>query len=321
MPELIDVYVGYLSPLLKNQVPIIFDFRHLCLLLERTPDYLASVINSSESHYRDFNIPKKSGGQRLIRAPYPALMECQNWIYQNILVKIKIHSAAQGFAFKKSIITNASIHINQIHFLKIDLKDFFPTIKINQVISVFKTLGYSHKVSFYLAAICCCDGELPQGAPTSPFLSNIIAKPLDHRLLSFSKRFDLKYTRYADDLAFSGDEIPVKYIEYITNIIIDAGFIVNQNKTVLQQNPGKRILTGISIADEKIQVPREYKRKLKQEVHYIRTFGLTSHIRKKKIKNPNYLFSIIGKLRFWLSVEKDNKYAKDSLDFFVNLLH
>jgi hypothetical protein len=319
--ELIDSYVKYLTPLVEKDVPIIFDFNHLCLLLGRTPEYLGSVVNSSKSHYRNFHIKKRSGGQRLIRAPYPALMECQYWIYQNILQKIKIHPAAQGFTFKKSIITNASIHINQTQFLKIDLKDFFPSIKINQVITVFKTLGYNHKVSFYLAAICCYDGKLPQGAPTSPMLSNIIASPLDKRLLNFSKRFNLKYTRYADDLAFSGNEIPVKFIDYISKIINSAGFVVNEKKTFLQQSVGKRILTGISIADKKILVPREYKRNLKQEIHYVKTYGLASHIRKMKIRNPNYLFSLMGKLRFWLSVERDNKYAQDSLEFLKTMIN
>jgi len=312
-PDLIETYLNYISPIVKNDVPIIFDFNHLCLLLGRTPEYLATVINSNSSHYRDFVIPKRSGGKRIITAPYPALMESQNWIYHNILKKIKIHPAAQGFTFNKSIITNASIHLNQNHFLKTDLKNFFPSIKINKIITVFKSLGYSHRVSFYLSAICCYNDELPQGAPTSPMLSNIIAKTLDVRLMNFAKKNELKYTRYADDLAFSGEKIPFKYIEYITGIIEDCGFYVNEKKTILQQNKGKRILTGISIADKEIKIPRVYKRRLKQEIHYIKTHGIVSHIRKLKIKHPHYLLTIIGRLHFWLSVEPNNKFAKEAL--------
>lgn len=312
-PEITEEYLSYLKPLLKNNVPIIFDFNHLCLLLGRNQAYLASVINSNISHYREFEIPKRSGGKRTISAPYPALLECQSWIYENILSKIKIHSSAHGFTFKKSIISNSKVHIGQNHFLKIDLKDFFPSITINQVITIFKSLGYTHKVSFYLSSICCYGDVLPQGAPTSPMLSNIVAKSLDNRLMRYSKRFNLKYTRYADDLAFSGDSIPVKHIYYITNIINSCGFTVNEKKTILQQDKHRRIITGISIADDFIRVPREYKRKLKLEIHCIRKHGLLGHMRKHKIKNPDYLLSIIGKIHFWLSVEPDNKYARQAL--------
>jgi retron-type reverse transcriptase len=314
-PELIEIYMAYINNLLDNNMPIIFDFNHLCLLLGRNRNYLASVINSNISHYRIFSIPKRSGGYREITAPYPALIECQNWIYKNILLKIRIHPAAQGFTFKKSIITNAKIHIGQKHFLKIDLKDFFPSITINQVMTIFKSLGYTNKVAYYLSAICCYGDVLPQGASTSPALSNIIGRTLDKRLFAFAKAYNLRYTRYADDLAFSGEEIPVKFLDYISSIIESCGFSVNEKKTILQQkDKAKRIITGISISDETIKVPREYKRKLKQEIHCIRKFGISSHIRRKKIKKTDYLLSIIGKTRFWLSVEPDNQFAIKALN-------
>ena len=144
-------------------------------------------------------------------------------------------------------------------------------------------------------------------------LSNIIARSLDNRLMRFAKKNNLRYTRYADDLAFSGESIPVKYIEYITGIINECGFIVNNNKTILQHESNKRILTGISISGDFIKVPREYKRNLKLEIHFIRKYGLLGHMRKHKIKNPNYLSSIIGKIHFWLSVEPNNSFAIQAL--------
>ena len=318
--EFVEKYMAYVSKLLNNNVPIIFDFNHLCLLLGRNGHYLASVVNSNVSHYRMFQIPKRSGGHRNISAPYPALLECQSWIYENILAKIKIHPAAQGFTTKKSIITNAKIHINQNHFLKIDLKDFFPSITINQVINVFKSIGYTNKVAYYLASICCCENVLPQGAPTSPALSNIVGKTLDKRLYSFARTYDLKYSRYADDLAFSGEQIPSKFIEYISDIIRSCGFSVNDRKTILQQQKNRRrIITGISISDDAIKIPREYKRKLKQEIHCIRKFGISSHIRRQKIKKTDYLLCVIGKVKFWLSVEPENQFATHALNDLLNI--
>lgn len=133
---------------------------------------------------------------------------------------------------------------------------------------MFHRLGYSTEVSFYLASICCLNECLPQGAPTSPALSNIISIKLDNRMLAFAKKMDLKYTRYADDLAISGEKLPTKFIDYITKIIEDEGFKVNTGKTQLYSGKGKRILTGVSISTDKLKAPKEYKKKLFQVLYY-----------------------------------------------------
>lgn len=310
--DLIDIYLKYINKILKKDVPIIFEFDHLCALLGRNNDYLASVINSPNNHYYTFKIPKKSGGFREITSPYPSLLEMQYWIFNNILKKIPISQYAHGFANKKSIITNSKIHTGQKEILKIDLKDFFPSINLNRIIYVFKQLGYPNEIAFYLASICSYENHLPQGAPTSPQLSNIIAKRLDKRLMFFSKKFHLRYTRYADDLTFSGEEIPVKLVEYLRKIIFDEGFEINENKTRLYKNKGKRIVTGISVSDTEIKIPREYKRALKLELFYIFRYGIKSHVSKKKIRKSNYLLSLFGKINFWLSVEPKNEFAIDA---------
>ena len=305
-------YLEYIKKLLENNVPIVFDSIHLSLLFGRKPEYLASAINSPDNHYRSFKIKKRSGGEREITTPYPALLEIQYWIYNNILKTIAIHPCAHGFALKKSIVTNATLHKGQKELLKLDLKDFFPSININRIIFVFKSVGYPNNIAFYLASLCSYEGHLPQGAPTSPMLSNIIAKQLDKRLISLSKKFGLRYTRYADDLTFSGDKIPAKFIEYITRIIEDEGFEVNKTKTRLYKNRRKRIVTGISVLENEIKIPREYKRNLRQELHFIFKHGFDSHVKKKKIRKANYLFSLLGKVNYWLTVEPKNQFAIDS---------
>lgn len=310
--DISEKYLEYIKKLLGNNVPIVFDSIHLALLFGRKPEYLASAINSPNNHYRSFNIKKRSGGEREITTPYPALLEIQYWIYNNILKNIAINPCAHGFAFKKSIVTNATIHKGQKELLKLDLKDFFPSININRIIFVFKSVGYPNNIAFYLASLCSYEDHLPQGAPTSPILSNIIAKQLDKRLISLSKKFELKYTRYADDLTFSGDKIPVKFIEYITKIIEDEGFVVNESKTRLYKNRRKRIVTGISVLENELKIPKEYKRNLRQELHFIFKHGFDSHVKKKKIRKANYLFSLLGKVNYWLSVEPKNEYALES---------
>jgi len=317
--DLIEKYMLYIAQLSSNNVPIIFDFKHLTLLLGRQGFYLSSVINSPNNHYRTFQIKKRSGGLRDITTPYPALLEMQYWIYNNILKSISINSSAHGFTFKKSIVTNAKIHAGQKELLKLDLKDFFPSINFNRIIYIFKTLGYPNEIAFYLASICSYNECLPQGAPTSPIISNIVAKQLDKRLISLAKKYNLKYTRYADDLTFSGDRVPTILIDYISNIVKDEGFEVNKLKTRFYRDNSKRIVTGISVLGEELKIPREYKRNLHQELNFIFKYGFESHVKKMKIRSSSYLFSILGKINFWLMVEPNNDFAKESKKKIIDI--
>ncbi|WP_282042532.1 reverse transcriptase family protein [Winogradskyella flava] len=312
-------YLEYIQRLLSKNLPLIFETEHLSLLLERNETYLNSVVHGAESHYREFKLRKRKGGFRKISMPYPALLECQKWIYKNILSKVEISYYAHGFAKKKSIVTNAKIHINQEHLLKIDLKNFFPSIKKGRVIAMFCKLGYSTEVSFYLASICCENDCLPQGAPTSPSISNIISKSLDNRMFALCKHYDIKYTRYADDLAFSGDKIPVRFIDYVNQIVTTESFEINKSKTQLHRKKGKRIITGVAVNGEIVKAPKSYKRKLFQTLHYIEKFGLNSHRTKLKIRNPNYLESLIGQLNYVLSIEPNNIKAKNYLSLLVEI--
>lgn len=314
-----DSYLIYIDKLLSKNLPIIFESEHLSLLLGRNETYLNSVVHGAESHYRDFKLKKRNGGFRNISVPYPALLECQKWIYKNILTKVDISFYAHGFAKKKSIVTNAKIHLNQEHLLKMDLKDFFPSIKKGRVIAMFCELGYSTEVSFYLASICCENDCLPQGAPTSPSISNIISKRLDNRLFALCKKFDIKYTRYADDLAFSSANIPVRFIDYVKDIISTESFEINDSKTQLHKGKGKRIITGVAVNEKIAKAPKSYKRKLFQSLHYVEKFGLNSHRTKLKIRNPNYLESLIGKLNYVLAIEPNNDKAKKYLAMLIEI--
>ena len=308
--ELTKVYMAYVEKLVKQSLPPIFDFRHLSLLLNINEYDLASIVNSPNSYYRTFDIPKKKGGFRTITAPHSSLKNIQKWIYYNILNNIKIHGCAQGFAPSKSILTNANVHINQKYLLKIDLKDFFPSIPMSYVLQLFKSLGYTSKVAFYLSSLCCYDGCLAQGSPVSPVISNVIAKHLDRRLYRIAKKYNLKYSRYADDIAFSGECISVKFIEYVKGIITDCGFLVNDNKIRLYKEYGNKILTGLSLATGVPRLPRDYRRSLEKELFYINKYGIKGHISHNKIRTSNYLESILGKVRYWLMIEPNNTFAQ-----------
>lgn len=201
-----------------------------------------------------------------------------------------------------------------------DLEDFFPSISFRQVMRVFRDCGYAKNVSYNLASLCCLDGCLPQGAATSPGLSNVIARPLDIRLSALADRLGLVYTRYADDLSFSGEKISIKLAEYVANIAEDCGFRVNEDKTYLCRSGGRRVVTGISVANSSPRIPRDLKRKLRQEIHFVRRYGVLGHMSKKRIRNPFYLESLYGKICFWLFVEPENSYAQAARDDLRGLI-
>lgn len=313
--HLIAQYMPYVRNLIQANLPVIFEIEHLSKLMGVELNELQKMIANPSRFYREFSIPKKRGGRRPVSAPYPALLMCQTWIYENILKTIPVHFCCHAYREKRSIISNATPHLAQTAILKMDMEDFFPSIPINWVIRLFSNLGYSHNVSYYLASICCLYGALPQGASTSPALSNILLKHLDNRLYKLSKKYSLNYTRYADDLTFSGDYIPHKVIDIISDVITDTGLSLNKQKTSLIIGDKQKIVTGISVQGDRLTLPRSSRRQIKQEFHYIRQYGLVSHISKLKIKNPYYLQSLEGKLRFWLQIEPDNKFASESLLF------
>ena len=311
--DLIVQYTTYIKKLSENDLPIIFEIEHLSLLIGINLPSLRKIINAPEKFYRTFSIPKRRVGEREISAPLPSLLACQDWIYKNLLAKISIHDSAHGFVPGRSILTNASPHLAQKALLKMDLKNFFPSIPINWVMKLFSDFGYANNVAFYLASICCLNESLAQGSATSPYLSNILVKGLDKRLKALSDSYHLEYTRYADDLTFSGNYIPHTFPSTVEEIVSDFGLEVNIEKTRLHTKPGQRIVTGISVAGATPSLPRASKRQIRQEAHFIQKYGLISHISKKKIRAPTYIDSIEGKLAFWLQVEPNNEFARESL--------
>lgn len=315
----IKQYAPYIHKLSQNNVPIIFELEHLSDYLGIKKKILLKMIFSPEKFYRSFFIPKKKGGVREIFSPYTSLLTCQKWIYQNILLTRNVHEKAQGFIPKRSIFSNAKPHLNTNALLKMDLKEFFPSIPINWVIKLFLDLGYAHNVSFYLASLCCVDGVLAQGAATSPYLSNILLINLDNRLDKLAAKNKLNYTRYADDLTFSGQYISYKLIHIISNIVTDYGLCINKEKTRLHIKKGQRIVTGLSVTNETIAIPRKMKREIKTEIYFLKKLGLLTFISRNKIKNPYFLDVILGKLNFWKQTEPDNQYVLSSISYIHSL--
>lgn len=196
-----------------------------------------------------------------------------------------------------------------------DIHDFFGSIRSPRVRQTFKKIGYPENVSKVLGALCCLHRHLPQGAPTSPALSNIVGYEMDRKLAALAAEYGLTYTRYADDLTFSGDVFPKEQIiPQVKRIIRDEKFEPNHKKTHFMNQSSRKIITGVSVASGvKLTIPKSKKREIRKNVYFILTKGLAEHQRRIGSHDPAYLKRLIGMLCYWRAIEPDNTYASDSI--------
>lgn len=267
-------------------------------------------------HYVKYTIPKSSGGQRIILAPKSELKTIQRKILHELLDKTAVSSVAHGFVKDHSIITNAKQHVSKQFLLRLDLKDFFPTITFKRVRGLFISLGYSFAVASVLALLCTeyrreafeRDGttyyvsigkrHLVQGAPTSPMLSNLVAWHLDYRLYGLATKRNFIYTRYADDLTFSGDSLDdtLKILDVAQRIIKEEGFIVNTRKTHIFRQSSRQIVTGI-VVNQQTSTPRQLRRKVRAILSNAKQTGLEAQNRENRENFRAYLLGLIGFIR------------------------
>lgn len=270
--------------------------------------YLIKISNGAKKFYRTFEIPKKSGGFREISEPLPSLKEIQHWILGEILEKVPVSRYAKAYVHKRSIRENARFHISQKVVLTIDLENFFGSLKFGKVYGLFLKLGYSAPVSTMLTNLCCLDGSLPQGAPTSPTLSNILMLQTDKMIAGFIKEKKIRYTRYADDLTFSGDFEPGIVITFVKSVMNDVNLRVNEKKIRVRRPGQRQEVTGV-IVNEKLQAPREMRRELRQAVYYIQKYGLASHLDKTENLKANHIYHWLGIANFILFLNPKDEDA------------
>ena len=278
---------------------------------------LEEILNNVSGHYQEFWMRKRSGGYRMISAPDKDLQAIQSTIYSRILSSVTIvHPAAVGFRCGRSVVDNAAPHLGKRYVLKMDIHDFFGSIRSPRVRQTFKKIGYPENVSKVLGALCCLHRHLPQGAPTSPALSNIVGYEMDRKLAALAAEYGLTYTRYADDLTFSGDVFPKEQIiPRIKQIIRDEKFEPNHKKTRFINEYGRKIITGVSVSSgAKLTIPKARKREIRKNVYFILTKGLAEHQRRIGSSDPVYLKRLIGELCYWRSIEPDNAYVSDSIN-------
>ncbi len=287
----------------------------LFLPIERL-EYLADLHSRYENHgdtqvnhYHYVLHRKKSGGMRVIEAPKLALKTVQRQILHGILDKVPAHPDAFGFAKGRSCLDAANRHAGEQVVICFDLKDFFPSIGAGRIFGLFRCLGYPHRVASFLAALCTSvtpsrvvertsgidrdtyrKPHLPQGSPASPGLANLAVFTLDRRLSALARSVDANYSRYADDLSFSGDShVAGTLLRAVPRIIKDEGFEPNSAKTRIMSKSSRQVVTGV-VVNHHLNVSRKSFDQLKAIIH---ACGKAGDLR---LNDPVFQTSLLGKI-------------------------
>lgn len=224
-----------------------------------------------ESRYRMYRIRKANRRFRTIMEPDPALKSLQRSILRWLMARrIRASKYAHGFVKGRSTTTNAALHVGKRVVVRIDIQDFFPTITERQVKYALTREGLLSDDAARIADLCTVEGKLPQGAPTSPFLSNMIFRVLDYRLAGLAKKWGATYSRYADDLIFSSDRDDLQAIYHpVASILEEDGFEVNPDKFRVYRSTRRQRVTGI-VVNHHPTLPRESRRRLRAALHHVR---------------------------------------------------
>ncbi len=268
--------------------------------------------------YRRFTIPKRRGGTRTIDAPSDELKALQRRILRRVLNPLPVHPAATGFVRGRSIVENARPHVAHAVVVNIDLADFFPSISRQRVFEMFRARGWSEEAATVLSRICTLEDKLPQGAPTSPVLSNLVCFKLDARLAALAKANGGHYTRYADDMTFSFDGLgknkrlrpkpngkpplpkpaaPVpsrKILATIRLIIEQEGFHIQMKKRVRVQRAHQRQTATGLVVNRAANLPRATRRLIRAMQHHARV-GKLDAAGQKRLRGWEALLAMLKK--------------------------
>lgn len=284
-------------------------------------------------HYARFTIPKKLGGVRHISAPKPKLARAQRWVLENVLMKLKPSEQAHGFVCARSIVTNAAPHVGKKVVVNLDLKDFFPTFTFGRAKGIFRSFGYSEHVATVFALLCTepprvevdLDGKhywvalgarvLPQGACTSPALTNLACRRLDRRLAGLARKHGFAYTRYADDLTFSGDHDAAvgRLLRSARSILKDEGLTEHPTKTGIMRRGRRQEVTGV-VVNERPAIARDEVREIRAILHNAGKTGLEAQNRDG---HPDFRAHLRGRIAYVMMV--NHAQGKKLLESFTAL--
>ncbi len=350
------------AAMMGAKTPVVFTLMHLARLAGSPWERLHQCVKRTRDPYSTFEVRKKSGGNRRICVPAPFLKRTQAWIHENILcspgARALIHSASTAYGANCSALKNAAVHAGASWMVKLDIKDFFESISERQVYRVYRRLGYPALLSFELARLStrfheaswgnprslrqgrwrwnAADpgqdvpyekpfqvGHLPQGAPTSPMLANLVVHEMDEDISKIASAAGATYTRYADDMVLTLSEstraTATSLLQAVGEVVTRAGFRINRKKTHVRGPGARKVVTGLTINDAKPRLPRSIKDEIENALFHIEKHGLLSHMERKRSKDPiGYLSHIQGVMLYARQVEPE--YADAALESLRRVL-
>ena len=282
---------------------------------------LYAVSNNLGKHYRKAKLPKKNGGFRNLSVPDEVLKSIQRQISEVLLIHMPVSRYAKAYRFGSSTLRNAKHHVGKQVVLKLDILHFFDSIQYSTVKDkVFPAQIYAEPLRILLTMLCYHKDALPQGAPSSPAITNIILYGFDELVGQWCRERGISYTRYCDDMTFSGDFEPAEVVRFVRLELKKMGFLLNEQKTRIQRPSQQQSVTGI-VVNEKLSIPAGYRRKLRQELYYCRKFGIQEHLQKigLEVLEETYRMQLLGKVNYVLQVQPEDRDLLEARKWLQNI--
>jgi len=337
--ELLENALNQAEILQNKRLPVILTLGHLAKHTGISYSILRKLVARENKAYKIFKIKKRSSGYRVICVPNKDLLKIQKWINKFVLSKLESSPFSYAFEQGQSIVDCAAQHLGCRWLIKIDLRNFFESLSEIQVFRIFKEAGYNNLLSFEMARLCTKQakggwkyhskywknnfsgiikeynadiiGHLPQGAPTSPKLANLIVKNLDFEVNDIAKKYSLVHTRYADDMIFStiDNSFDFKkaqcFIKEIFFILPKYGLLPNRQKTKIIPPGGRKIVLGLLVDTEKVRLPKYFRRRLECHWYYC-TKDITRHAEVRGFKSQlSMQYYIRGLIAFAKQVDEN----------------
>jgi RNA-directed DNA polymerase len=300
---------SYFLEMKKRGLKCILNSSHLAHILRISCKKVNWLANDRADHYVCFHTKKRDGNNREILAPKPYLKKVQRQILDELLHRVRLNFRAEGFRKKRSVVTNAKRHIGKEVVIKMDVRDFFPSIIFERVLGMFVSLGYPRQTSLLLTRLVTHNGKLPIGAPTSPAISNIICRRMDKRFSKLGQKMEFEYSRYADDITISSNNKKItRMIPFFKEIVGEEGFVVNEAKMRILRSGRRQKITGI-VVNKKPNIAREEIKKLRAVIYNCGHKDIKQEMIKwakneKKLANPHgytlseFKLSLLGRIGF-----------------------
>lgn len=297
-------------------------------LLDRTvwPDdkhlaCLYALSNHPERNYRSIQIPKKDQTLRTLYEPMPLLKQIQRNMLHHVLRGLSVSEYATAYKQGAGIRSNSEPHLQKPVILKVDIENYFDNITFPMVYRhAFPGIYFPAPIRTLLTNLCCYRECLPQGAPTSAYISNLVLKPFDEYIGQWCKERDIAYTRYCDDITCSGSFQAESVRRKLAGFLQELGFHLNNHKTHVITNGQRQTVTGVTVND-KLQVPRDYRESLRKELYYCRKHGPAAHLQFIQDQRylplgtagvSKYLQSLSGRVNYVLDINPDDGYFREA---------